>query len=79
MGSISRRMAKRPLVQEVAGMAASFDRMHPDLRRLASDSRGSTMIEYVMIAALIAVVLVALLISIGTTLSGWFTQVSTAL
>ena len=60
-------------------MAASFDRMHPDLRRLASDSRGSTMIEYVMIAALIAVVLVALLISIGTTLSGWFTQVSTAL
>ena len=60
-------------------MATGFDRRCVDLRRLASDSRGSTMIEYVMIAALLAIVLVAALISIGTTLSGWFTQVSTAL
>ena len=60
-------------------MAAGSDRTQFDLRRLTSDARGSTMIEYVMIAALLAIVLVAALISIGTTLSGWFTQVSTAL
>lgn len=46
---------------------------------LISNEDGATAIEYGLIAALIAVVIVAAVTTIGTTLSGTFTTVAGAL
>lgn len=43
---------------------------------LKSDRRGVTMLEYGLIAALVAVVAVTALATLGTNLSGTFTSVS---
>jgi pilus assembly protein Flp/PilA len=47
-------------------------------RNLRSDQSGATAIEYGLIAALIAVVLITSLTTLGTRVSGRFGQVSTA-
>ena len=49
------------------------------MRRLWRDRRGATAIEYGMIAAMIAVVIVVSVKATGTTTQGLFNQVSTAL
>jgi pilus assembly protein Flp/PilA len=49
------------------------------LRRFRDDQSGSTAIEYGMLAALIAVVLVTALGAIGTKLSSTFTTVSNSI
>lgn len=46
-------------------------------RRLAADDRGATAIEYGLIAALIAAVLIGALSAIGSNLNGTFTTIST--
>ncbi len=49
------------------------------ISRFLTDESGATAIEYGLIAALVAVVLVTALSAMGTKLSGTFTKVSTAL
>lgn len=49
------------------------------LNKLIRDEDGATAIEYGLIAALIAVALIGALSSLGTSLSGTFTSVSTCL
>ena len=46
--------------------------------KFISDSRGATAIEYGLIAALIAVAIITGVAATGTSLSGLFTNVSTA-
>jgi pilus assembly protein Flp/PilA len=48
-------------------------------RRFINDQSGVTAIEYGLIAALIAVVIITAVTAVGTKLSGTFTAVSTAL
>ena len=47
--------------------------------RFVRDESGATAIEYGLIAALIAVVIITAVTSVGTNLSGTFGKVSTAL
>ena len=49
------------------------------LRRFVSDGSGITAIEYGLIAALIAMVIVAAVGLVGTSLSGLFSSVSSSL
>jgi pilus assembly protein Flp/PilA len=49
------------------------------LRCLIKDSRGVTAIEYGLIAALIAVTAVVVMGTVGTNLSGLFSQVAASL
>jgi len=49
------------------------------LHRFAKDESGATAIEYGLIAALIAVVLIGVLTSVGQSLSTVFNSVATAL
>jgi pilus assembly protein Flp/PilA len=49
------------------------------LRCLITDSRGVTAIEYGLIAALIAVAAVVVMGTVGTNLSGVFSQVASSL
>ena len=49
------------------------------LMRLRSDKRGVTALEYALIAGLIAVVLVGTLTTLGTTLKGTFSTISSDL
>jgi len=49
------------------------------LRCLITDSRGVTAIEYGLIAALIAVAAVVVMTTVGTNLSGVFSQVASSL
>lgn len=49
------------------------------LRNLRKDERGVTAIEYGMIAALIAVVIIAAVTTLGTTLSTKFSNVATCI
>jgi pilus assembly protein Flp/PilA len=49
------------------------------VRRLIGDSRGVTAIEYGLIAALIAVAAVTIMGTLGTNLSGVFSQVAASL
>ena len=49
------------------------------LKRLIRDERGATAIEYGLIVALIAIVMVAALQSTGNSLSGVMTTASTAM
>jgi pilus assembly protein Flp/PilA len=48
-------------------------------QRLARDESGATAIEYGLIAALIAVVIIGAVTAVGTSLSTTFTSVSTGL
>jgi pilus assembly protein Flp/PilA len=54
-------------------------RLYIDLTSLRRDRRGATAIEYAMIAALIVLVLVASFLSIGSSVSSFFTSVGTGL
>jgi pilus assembly protein Flp/PilA len=47
--------------------------------RFANDESGATAIEYGLIAALIAVVIIGAVTTLGTTLSAKFTTISTAI
>lgn len=47
------------------------------IQRFKKDEDGATAIEYGLIAALIAVAIIAAVRTLGTTLSGTFTSVST--
>jgi pilus assembly protein Flp/PilA len=47
--------------------------------RFIKDQSGVTAIEYGLIAALIAVVIITAVTAVGTSLSGTFTAISTAL
>ena len=49
------------------------------IRKLIKSSKGATAIEYGLIAAGISVVIIATVNSIGTTLNGKFTDISTQL
>ena len=49
------------------------------IARFAKDESGATAIEYGLIAALVAVVLVTALTAMGTKLSGTFTTISSKL
>jgi len=51
----------------------------PGLRRFAKDEDGATAIEYGLIAALIAVVIIAAVTTVGTQLSSTFSTVGTKL
>jgi pilus assembly protein Flp/PilA len=48
------------------------------LKNFAADKNGATAIEYGLIAALIAVVIIGALTTVGTNLSADFTSVATA-
>jgi pilus assembly protein Flp/PilA len=49
------------------------------VKLFASDESGATAIEYALIASLIAIALIAILGSLGSKLSGVFSEVSSAL
>jgi pilus assembly protein Flp/PilA len=49
------------------------------IRGFVDDQDGATAIEYALLASLLAIVLVSVLGSLGTRLSGEFSQVSAAL
>jgi pilus assembly protein Flp/PilA len=49
------------------------------IKSFAHDESGATMIEYGLIAALVAVAAIVALESLGTSISGMFTAVSTKL
>ncbi|HUC63663.1 MAG TPA: Flp family type IVb pilin [Alphaproteobacteria bacterium] len=49
------------------------------LRRLRTDESGVTAIEYGLIAALVAVVIIGAVTTLGTSLSGIFTTVANSL
>jgi len=49
------------------------------IKRLVSDERGATAIEYGLIAALIAVVIITGVSAVGTNLSATFTSISGSL
>ena len=48
------------------------------LNRFAKDESGATAIEYGLIAALIAVVIIAAVTAVGTNLSGTFNNIANA-
>lgn len=48
------------------------------IKRFRSDEEGVTAIEYGLIAALIAVVIIVAVTAVGTSLSGTFNKVSTS-
>nr|WP_313634043.1 Flp family type IVb pilin [Brevundimonas naejangsanensis] len=49
------------------------------INRFAKDESGATAIEYGLIAALISVVIIGALVTIGPKVSGMFTKVNTEL
>ena len=49
------------------------------VRRLRADRAGVTALEYGLIAALVAVVIIPMVITYGTALGGIFTSVTTAM
>ncbi len=49
----------------------------PFFKNLVRDEQGATAIEYVLIAALIAVAAITAMTNLGSTLSGTFTNVNT--
>ena len=49
------------------------------IRKLVGDNKGATAIEYGLIAALIAVAAISATRAVGTSVSGTFTNVSTAM
>ena len=49
------------------------------LRKILKDNKGATAIEYGLIAALIAVAAIAAMQGVGGTVSGTFTNVSSAM
>ena len=49
------------------------------MRRILHDDSGATAIEYGIIAALIAVVIITVLITVGSNLSGIFNTIATNL
>jgi pilus assembly protein Flp/PilA len=53
--------------------------MLKQLKNFARDESGATMIEYGLIAALVAVAAIVALEAMGTSISGMFTAVSTKL
>ena len=53
--------------------------MRSVIKRFVSDERGATAIEYGLIAALIAVVIITGVTAVGTNLSTTFTNISTTL
>ena len=65
----------RPIVKQGELMMRSLT----ILRRLIDDRRGVTAIEYGLIAALIAVAAVVVMRTVGTNLSGVFSQVASSL
>ena len=65
-------------------MWSGWPRSMPNVKRqavsrLIEDSRGVTAIEYALIAAMIVVVAIAIIGSVGTNLSTTFSQVAAAL
>ena len=54
-------------------------KFYSNLTRFKNDESGATAIEYGLIAALIAVVLITALSLVGTDLQNKFTEISTAL
>jgi pilus assembly protein Flp/PilA len=58
---------------------AAMQTIHRTLTKLRSDVRAVTALEYAMIASLIAIACVTIITSLGTTVSGVFSGVSSAL
>lgn len=56
-----------------------LDRMRAGLRAVGSDRAGATAIEYAMVAVFIGIVLIASMMSIGTSVSSFFMEVATGL
>ncbi|HEY4171770.1 MAG TPA: Flp family type IVb pilin [Rhodopila sp.] len=58
---------------------ATMQTIHRTLTKLRSDVRAVTALEYAMIASLIAVACVTIISSLGSSVSGVFSAVSSAL
>jgi pilus assembly protein Flp/PilA len=58
---------------------ATMQTIHRTLTKLRSDVRAVTALEYAMIASLIAVACVTIISSLGSSVSGVFSSVSSAL
>jgi len=74
--------AKRPVRSPVAEIRSGSKKevtVANFVKSYLSDESGATAIEYGLIAALIAVVIIGAVTTVGTTLSGVFTNVSGSL
>jgi len=56
-----------------------MNRFRDVLRAFVADEEGATMIEYALLVALIAVVVAVALVTLGTTVSARYTQVSSCI
>lgn len=65
--------------QHTGNGIAIMQTIHRTLTKLRTDVRAVTALEYAMIASLIAVACVTIVTSLGTTVSGVFSTVSSAL
>ena len=61
------------------GLAVKRDRMAAALMALWADDSGATAIEYALIAGLISVSIIVWAMSMGTSVSGMFTQIANGL
>lgn len=57
-------------------MAVMMDRMRSALTALASNQSGATAIEYALIVAFISITVVSWATFVGTTISGFFTNIA---
>ena len=60
-------------------MLRLYVKLSEDIRKFAADASGATAIEYGLIAALIAVVIITAVTLVGTKLDGIFTNVASKL
>jgi pilus assembly protein Flp/PilA len=58
---------------------SSTHKSYAALRRFLDDTSGATAIEYALIASGVSIVIAATVFSVGTSVNGMFTSVSTAL
>jgi pilus assembly protein Flp/PilA len=79
-GRFERGPAQREfLSQALIARRKEMSRLLQGIKRFGAEEDGVTMIEYGLLAALIAVVSVVIITSLGTTLRGVFQTVCTAL
>ncbi len=57
----------------------TFTKLNDAVLNVLASKRGAAMVEYALLAALIAVVAIGTLTTLGTTISGKFTSISTAI
>ena len=72
-------IAKRILTWAGAAKRIKLERQMNKLMRFVKDESGATAIEYGLLAAGIALVLITIVISLGSTLNGVFTSINTGI